>query len=146
MCFHIIFCSYYLWAIFVKCRPLQYDKGCGGNLRYFDCTCFTLYFKRLTSKDDILSYKPSRHAQLQPNSPNKVSADRHGTWASIHWAVRRLAVKTRSREIGCCNDHIALKFDRLLGSSAAEVSVKLQSDWERLNPNLAASGLCEILR
>ena len=51
-----------------------------------------------------------------------------------------------SREIGCYNDSIALKFDRHLGSTAAEVPVKFQSDWKCLNPNLAASRLHEILR
>ena len=56
-------------------------------------------------------------------------------------------VKTRSREIGCYNDHIALKFDRHLGSAAAEVPVEFQSDWNRQkNPNLVASRLHEILR
>ena len=39
-----------------------------------------------------------------------------------------------------------LKFDRHLGSAAAEVPVKFQSDWESFNPNLAASRLGEILR
>ena len=55
-------------------------------------------------------------------------------------------VKSRSREIGCCNGRIALKFDRHLGSNAAEVPAKFQSDWKSLNPNLAASRLHEILR
>ena len=50
--------------------------------------------------------------------------------------------KTRSREIGCYNDPIALKFDRHLGSGA----VKFHSDWKRLDPDLAASRLREILR
>ena len=39
-------------------------------------------------------------------------------------------MKSRSHEIGCYNDHIALKFDRHLGSAAAEMSVKFQSDWK----------------
>ena len=55
-------------------------------------------------------------------------------------------VKSRSREIGCYNDRIALKFDRHLGSAAAEVPVKFQSDWKSPNPNLAASRLHEIFR
>ena len=33
-------------------------------------------------------------------------------------------VKSRSREIECYNDLIALQFDRHLGSDAAEVAVK----------------------
>ena len=37
-------------------------------------------------------------------------------------------VKSRSREIGCSIDSIALKFDRHLGSAAAEVLVKFPSD------------------
>ena len=55
-------------------------------------------------------------------------------------------VKSRTREIGCYNDRIALKFDRHLGSGAAEVPVKFQIVWKSLNPNLAASRLREILR
>ena len=58
---------------------------------------------------------------------------------SIHLAERRLTAKSRTREIKCYNDRIALKFDKHLGSSAAEVLVKLQSDWKCLNPILAAS-------
>ena len=48
-------------------------------------------------------------------------------------------MKTRSHEIGCYNDCIRLKFDRHLGSTAAEVPVKFQSDWKSLNLNLMAS-------
>ena len=55
-------------------------------------------------------------------------------------------VKSRSHEIGCCNYRIAIKFYRHLGSAAAEVPVKFQSDWKSVNPNLAASRLHEILR
>ena len=55
-------------------------------------------------------------------------------------------MKSRSCEIECYNDRFALKFDRHLGSVAAEVPVKFQSNWKSLNPNLAASRLHEILR
>ena len=36
--------------------------------------------------------------------------------------------------------------DRHLGSAAAEVPAKFQSDWKSLNPNLGASSLHEFLR
>ena len=67
--------------------------------------------------------------------------------APIHQAVKRLTnvVKSRSREIGCYNDRIALKFDRHLNSVAAELPVKFQGDWKSIIPNLAASKLREIL-
>ena len=55
-------------------------------------------------------------------------------------------VKSRSREIGCYNDRIALKFDMHLGSAATEVPVKYKIYWKSLNPNLVASRLYEILR
>ena len=55
-------------------------------------------------------------------------------------------VKSRSREIGCYNDLIALKFDNHLDSATAEVPVEFQSDWESLNLNLAASRIHEILQ
>ena len=55
-------------------------------------------------------------------------------------------VKSGRREIGCYNDRNTLKFDRHLGSAAVEEPVKSESDWEILNPNLAASRLHEILQ
>ena len=54
--------------------------------------------------------------------------------------------KSGSHKIGCYNDHIALKFDRNLGSAAAEVAIEFQSYWKRLNPNHVASRLHEILQ
>ena len=57
----------------------------------------------------------------------------------IHWADGRFTArfrkdaKSRSREIGCHD-------------AAADVSIKFQSDWKCLNPNLAALRLHEILR
>ena len=53
---------------------------------------------------------------------------------SIQLAARRLPpnlVKYQSREIGCYNDHVVLKFDRHLGTAAAEVPVNFESDWNR---------------
>ena len=55
-------------------------------------------------------------------------------------------VKSRSHVIGTLNCRIALKFDRHISSTAAEVPVKFQSDRTILNSNLAASRLYEILR
>ena len=46
--------------------------------------------------------------------------------------------KSRSREIGCYNERIALQFDRHPGSVAADVPVNLHSDWRSYNPNFAA--------
>ena len=60
------------------------------------------------------------------------------------WAVA--SVKSRSRAIGCYDDHVALEFNRRLDSAADEVTVEFQSDWKSLNPNLVASRLREILR
>ena len=55
-------------------------------------------------------------------------------------------VKSRSREIGCYDDPIALQFDRHLDNAGAEVPIKFHSDWKSLKPNLAASILHEILQ
>ena len=55
-------------------------------------------------------------------------------------------VNTRSREMGCHNDHIALKFGSHLSNAAADVPVKFQSDCKSQNPNLAAWRLHNILR
>ena len=54
---------------------------------------------------------------------------------------------SRSRENGCYQDCITLKFDNHLGSAAAVVPVKFQRDGKILDPKLAASrlrvtGLC----
>ena len=51
-----------------------------------------------------------------------------------------------SCKLQCYYDCIALKFDRHLGSIAAEVPVKSYCDWISLNPNPMASRLHEILR
>ena len=55
-------------------------------------------------------------------------------------------VNPRSCEVGCCNNRIALKFGRDLGSIAAGASFKFQSNWNCLNSNSAASRLHAILR
>ena len=55
-------------------------------------------------------------------------------------------MKSRSHEIGTLNCRIALKFDKHIGNTAAEVPVKFQSDQTILNTHLAATRLCEILR
>ena len=54
--------------------------------------------------------------------------------------------KPQSHEIGCYKDRIALKFGRHLDNGAADVPVKFQSYWKKLNPNLAASRLHEIMQ
>ena len=53
-------------------------------------------------------------------------------------------VKSRSHEIDTLNCRIALTFDRHIGSNAAEVPVKFQSDRTILNTNLAATRFHEI--
>ena len=58
--------------------------------------------------------------------------------------LRQHLIKFRSREIGCYNDCIVLKFVRHLGTAAAEMLVKLQSHGKSLAMNLAASTLHEI--
>ena len=50
-------------------------------------------------------------------------------------------MNSQSHKIGCYNHRTSLKFDRHLGSNAAEVPVKFQSGWKSLNLNLAASTL-----
>ena len=55
-------------------------------------------------------------------------------------------VKSRQREIGCHNGRIVLEFDRHLGSTAAGMPVRFQSDWKILHLNLTGSRLHEILR
>ena len=54
-------------------------------------------------------------------------------------------VKPWSHEIGFYNDRIDLKFDRHLGSAAAEVPVKFEIDWKSLNSNLATSKISRDL-
>ena len=54
--------------------------------------------------------------------------------------------KSRTREIRVETFPITLKFDRHLGSGAAEMAVKFQSDTIIITPNLAASWLREIWR
>ena len=54
-------------------------------------------------------------------------------------------VKSRSHEIKCYNDRITIRFDRHLDGVATEVPGKFQSDQKRLNTNLTASRLHEIV-
>ena len=69
-----------------------------------------------------------------------------GLYSSSGKELPSTLVKSRSREIGCYNGRIVVKFDRDFGSAAAEMLVKFQSYWKMLNPNLVASRLREILR
>ena len=68
------------------------------------------------------------------------------------WASKRTdvlpsnLVKFRSLDIGCHNYRIVLKFDRHLGTDAADVPAKFQSDCNNVNSNPATSRLHEILR
>ena len=64
--------------------------------------------------------------------------------ASIHKAVRRLTAISRevSKQRNVCL--IALKFEKRIGSSAAEIPVKLQSETMIITSNLTASTLHEI--
>ena len=55
-------------------------------------------------------------------------------------------VKTQDREIHILTFWIALKFDRHLGSTTAEMPVKFESDLIIITPDLAPSRLDEILR
>ena len=55
-------------------------------------------------------------------------------------------VNPRNRRIGSSNHRIALKFQRHIGSNAAEVPVKFRSDAIIITPNLGASSLHDILR
>ena len=55
-------------------------------------------------------------------------------------------MKSRSRDITCYYDRISLKFDRRLGSVAAEMPVEFQNDSKSLTQNLVASRLHEIFR
>ena len=55
-------------------------------------------------------------------------------------------VESRSREIGCYDNRIALKFSTHLGSAADELPVKWQSDCKNLNLYLTVARFHEILR
>ena len=70
------------------------------------------------------------------NNQGLVSISDRTSYRKISW----------SREIGSLNYRIAVKFDRHIGSSAAEELVKFQSDHTILNTNFAASRLHEILQ
>ena len=68
------------------------------------------------------------------------------SWALFQYPKRRLIARSWNREIRSLIYRIALKFDRHLGSTAADVPVKLKSDQTILNTNLVVSRLCEILQ
>ena len=81
------------------------------------------------------------------NSTQAVLSHETGFQDIVYLGPVSISEKTsRCREIGSLNYRIALKFDRHVGSTAAEVPVKFQSDRTILHTNLAASRLCEILQ
>ena len=64
-----------------------------------------------------------------------------------NWRILRiLNAQFIEGKFGHVNYYIASKFDRHIGSSAAKVPVKFQSDRTILNTNLAASGLHNIFK
>ena len=99
-------------------RP-QWENGMLGQLNWV-----TLYTMTCQSMGIFLQNAHNKH-----------------TRASIHLAVSLLITKSRSCEIGCYNDHVALKSDKHLDSTAAEVPVKSEKDWKSLNMNLTASSV-----
>ena len=75
-------------------------------------------------------------AQMASNAEN----------VSIWWVVMDLRPNKRLNKIVSLNYSIALQFDRHIGSTAAEMPVKFQSDRTILNTNLAAMRVCDILQ
>ena len=55
-------------------------------------------------------------------------------------------LRPRSRKIRVWSFPITLRYDKLIGSKAAEMPVKYQSDMNIIISNLLVSKLCEILR
>ena len=70
------------------------------------------------------------------------------TWALFRYSIRYLTVRSHegSKPNEGSNFLIALKFNRRLGRSAAEVPGKFQSDAAIQTTNRTASSLHEILR
>ena len=72
-----------------------------------------------------------------------------GTWAPFQYPMRRLILRSRAvlnPAIGSLDHHVALKYDRLVGNSAAEGPVKFQCDRTIMHINPAAWGFTDILR
>ena len=78
---------------------------------------------------EILSYGVVCNIESAPGSHFNIRQD------VLSWDL----VKPRSREIGCLRYRIALKFDRHIGSSAANVPVKFQGDLTILNKSKGIS-------
>ena len=77
------------------------------------------------------------------NMQMELDVKHHGLYSNV---LPPNFLESRSREIGCYNDCIVLLFDRHIGSAAADVPVKFQSDRKSLNLSLAVLRLLEILR
>ena len=116
-----------------KCRQrpmLCNNLSCG---KFFQ-KCHALYISHTTRS--LVNYA---------DPPSKTSFN-PGPLFTMRWDVLSPNhVKSRSREIGCHNDRIARKFYRHIGSPAAEVPVKFQSNLKSLNPIPTASKLHKIL-
>ena len=79
-----------------------------------------------------------------------VSGIRFSCKAGPHYNIRSDVlswdlVKSRSRETGSLNNRMALKFERHINRSTAEMLVKFQSDRTIVDTNLTESRLHEIL-
>ena len=89
---------------------------------------------------------PLSHAWLILWYKKYISQDTGPLFTKRADVLRQDLAKSRSRAIRVLTCPIALKFDRHLGSTAAEMSVKFQSDTIIITPHLAASRLREIWR
>ena len=117
---------------------------------YFNCYCYYCYFYCCCRCCCCYFYYYYHHLITFREHSKLPSKDRHtnpGTLFTKPTDVSsKYLVKSLTREIGCYIDRIALKFDRHLGSTDAEIHDSFQSDWRSLKTNFAATSLHEILR
>ena len=105
-------------------------------------------------KDDLIDIRSFEKIMRYPYIGNRDSIldqsmtcvdDSRSLFAKPTDVLPQVLVKSRSREIECYDNLITLKFHRHPDSAAATWAIKFHSDWNSLNPNIAASSLRAIL-
>ena len=128
------------WWFETLSRPLWRHCNVDTSFLYIHRTVTTEIPKAFSRTSVNRRWSKSKHPHRYHcnQSPNPTSDKT--SYREISWNL------VTARLHDSLNHCVALKFDKRMGSSAAEVSVKFQRNRTILNTNVTASGLHEILR
>ena len=128
-------------------HPVHLSSRLHRKCRQRPMLCNNLSCGKFFQKCHALNISHTTRSLVNYADPHSKTSFNPGPLFTMRWDVLSPnLVKSRSREIGCHNDRIARKFYRHIGSPAAEMPVKFQSNLKSLNPIPTASKLYKILR